>query len=278
MKFASAWGPLVTAPLTPLRFTGLAGGLGLLAASYCLAHGLIGDDVINLPRTLAWAVTSTLPWICAWEGLKRLRSRPEQRQQLLLSAAILLAALGASVTAEYALAAIYPVDAASLAQITYRLLPIPLGIAVAAMLLQPKKDRPLSREVPVEQVLNVPTRDGMRPVRPRDVEYIKAAGNYVELVTSHETLLMRTTLHELCGQLRGLGFVRVHRSVLVNALHVLAVRRGPRGRRIVRVRSGAQLPVGRQFDEDAQTLAQASRSSQFGAVRPDGLEGEVPRR
>jgi DNA-binding LytR/AlgR family response regulator len=252
MKFASAYGPLVTLPLSPWKFTGLAGGLGLLAATYCLAHGLIADDAICLPRTLAWAITSTLPWVGAWEGLKRLRAKPAQPLQLLLMGGVLMAALGASVAAEYTLAAIYPVDADSLAQIAYRLLPIPLAFAVAAMLLQPKAERP--KEQHVEHVLSIPTRDGMLEVRPGEVEYVKAAGNYVEVITGNRTLLMRTTLQELSGQLRGLGFVRVHRSVLVNAVHVLAVRRGPRGRRIVRVRSGAQLPVGRQFDEDARTL------------------------
>lgn len=252
MKLASAYGPLVTLPLSPLKFTGLAAGLGFLASGYCLAHGLIADDLICLPRTLAWAVTSTLPWLGAWEGLKRMRAKQGQPLQYLMMTGILLAALGASVAAQYTLAAIYSVDADSLAQIAYRLLPIPLAVAVAAMLLQPQPASP--KEQPVEPVFNVSTRDGVLAVRAGEVEYVKAAGNYVELITGTRTLLMRTTLHELSGQLRGMGFVRVHRSVLVNAVHVQAVRRGPRGRRIVRVRSGAQLPVGRQFDQDAQTL------------------------
>jgi hypothetical protein len=50
---------LVTMPLTPLRFTGVAGSAILVAAAYCLAHGLVANDEINLPRTLAWAVGST---------------------------------------------------------------------------------------------------------------------------------------------------------------------------------------------------------------------------
>ena len=111
-----------------------------------------------------------------------------------------------------------------------------------------------------------------------DIEYVKAAGNYVELITGDRTVLMRTTLHDLSKQLHGAGFARVHRSVLVNALHVAAIRRGPRGRRIVRMRSGAQLPVGRQFDEEARTLAPGCRSSQTRAVRPAGIDGEAPRR
>ena len=273
MKLASSCGPLITLPLTPWQFIGLAGGLGLLAASYCLAHGLFSDDVINLPRTLAWAVTTTLPWVCAWEGLKRLRTRPVQPLRPLLSALILIAAFAVCAASEYVLAAIYPVDAAPFVQILYRLLPIPLGIAVAAMLLQPKA-RVAPKEPLLERMLNVPTRDGVLTVCPRDVEYVKAAGNYVELATSDRTLLMRMTLQELSEQLRGLGFVRVHRSVLVNALHVRSIRRGPRGRRVVTVRSGAQLPIGRQFDDDALAML---RSSQFRAVRPFGVDGEAPR-
>ena len=73
---------------------------------------------------------------------------------------------------------------------------------------------------------------------------------------------MRTTLHDLGEQLRAVGFVRVHRSLLVNALHVVATRRAPRGRRIVRLRSGAELPVGRQFVDNTRTfVTTAHRSS-----------------
>jgi hypothetical protein len=255
--------PLITLPLTPLQFTGLAGGLGLIAASYCLIHGLVGDDVICLPRTLAWAVASTLPWAGAWEGLKRLSARPAQPLRPLLSAALLIAAFGTCAALEYALSAVYSVDTDSLAQILYRLLPIPLGIAAAARMLQPRAQLPLD----TEQVLNIPTRGGMLAVRTCDVQYIKAAGNYVELITADRTLLMRTTLHDLGKQLRAAGFVRVHRSLLVNAQHVLAIRRGPRGRPVVRLRSGVQLPVGRQFEEEA-------RSSQIRAVRPGAIDDE----
>jgi len=67
----------------------------------------------------------------------------------------------------------------------------------------------------------------------------------------------------LSEQLGAVGFLRVHRSLLVNPLHVVATRRGPRGRRVVEVRSGAELPVGRQFGENAAAFVTiAQRSSQ----------------
>jgi hypothetical protein len=122
-----------------LRFTGAAAGLSLAAAAYCLIHGFVIDVETNLPRTLAWAVTSTLPWLCAWEGLKRLDQRPAQSLQLLRSAVMLTAALVVCVALEYALGAIYSTATDSLAQIVYRLLPIPFGIAVVRWLVRPSK-------------------------------------------------------------------------------------------------------------------------------------------
>jgi DNA-binding LytR/AlgR family response regulator len=119
------------------------------------------------------------------------------------------------------------------------------------------------REAQVEPILDVPTRSGVLAVRASDIEYAKAAGNYVELITGDRTLLMRTTLHDLSAQLGGAGFVRVHRSLLVNPLHVVATRRGRRGRRLVALRCGAELPVGRQFGQNAAALVTIThRSSQ----------------
>jgi DNA-binding LytR/AlgR family response regulator len=252
-----------------LRFTALAVGLVVIAAVYCLAHGLVLDDEIDLPRTLAWAVVSTFPWVCAWEGLQRLGARSAQRLQPLLSAAVLVVALVVSVALEYALGAIYSADADSLAQIVYRLLPIPLGIAVARrMLWRPSSVRagiesPTQqlRDLQVERVFDIPTRNGTFAVRAADIEYVKAAGNYVELITGGRTLLMRATLHDLGEQLGAVGFVRVHRSLLVNSLQVMAVRRGPRGRQWVKLSSGEELPVGRRFDGNTRAFVTITHRS-----------------
>jgi DNA-binding LytR/AlgR family response regulator len=254
-----------------LRFTGAAAGLSFAAAAYCLVHGLVIDDELDLPRTLLWAVVSTFPWLCAWAGLKKLSARPADPLRSMLAVALLITTLVVCAALEYALGKIYSAATESLAQIVYRLLPIPFGIAIVRRLLQPSKPalaEPNSaaehrRELPVEPILDVPTRRGVLAVRASDIEYVKAAGNYVELITGDRTLLMRTTLQDLGHQLGAAGFVRVHRSLLVNPLHVVATRRGPRGRRLVALRSGAQLPVGRQFDENtAAFVTTAPRSSQ----------------
>ena len=253
---------LVTMPLTPLRFTAVAASLCLAAVSYCLAHGLVANDEICLPRTLGWALASTLPWAGAWEAMKRLSARPAQPLRSLLSLALLAAALFTNAALAHALSAIYSVDTDSFAQIVYRLLPIPLGIAVARLLLQPSarisadagSQTQRLRESQAGRQLSIQTRCGVLAVRLCDIEYIKAAGNYVEVMTDGRTLLMRMTLHDLGEQLHAVGFVRVHRSLIVNVLHVVAARRGPRGRQVVKLNGGAQLPVGRQFNGNVRSL------------------------
>jgi DNA-binding LytR/AlgR family response regulator len=252
-----------------LRFTAVAAGFSLVAAAYCLAHGLVIDDELNLPRTLAWAVASTFPWVCAWEGLKRLDARPAQPLQPLLAAALLIAALVVSAALQSALTQFYAADSDSLAQIVYRLLPIPFGIVVVRWLLRSSKPARADtgspterlRESQLERVLDVPTRRGVLAVRACDIEYVKAAGNYVELITGDRTLLMRVTLQELSEQLGLVGFVRVHRSLLVNSLHVVAARRRSGGRGVVELRSGTELPVGRQFGDNAATFVPTARRS-----------------
>lgn len=182
-----------------------------MAAGGCLVHGLVIDAEIDLSHTLVWAITSTVPWVCAWEGLKRL----------------------------------------------------------SAVLWQPSKSARAEersptgrlRELQSERVLDIPTRRGVLALCAYDIEYVKAAGNYVELITSDRTLLMRATLQDLSEQLGMVGFVRVHRSLLVNSLHVVAIRRSSRGRRIVALRSGAELPVGRQFDGNTHAFVTMSHRS-----------------
>ncbi len=194
-----------------MRFIAVATTLIVLAIGFCLAHGLAIDAEINLRHTVAWAITSTLPWICAWEGLKW------------LSAALLQPAKPARTGAKSAI------------------------------------DRVL--EAQIARVLDIPTRGGSVTLRAYDIEYVRAAGNYVELINSDRTLLLRATLHEVNEQLGAVGFVRMHRSLLVNSLHVVAIRQAPRGRRIVELRSGAVLPVGRQFDGNAHAFVTISRRS-----------------
>jgi two-component system LytT family response regulator len=58
------------------------------------------------------------------------------------------------------------------------------------------------------------------PLDPKSIDYIEADGNYVTLRVDNLEYLSRDTIKHLSAQLANLGFVRITRSLLVNATAV----------------------------------------------------------
>ena len=59
------------------------------------------------------------------------------------------------------------------------------------------------------------------PLDPKSIDYIEADGNYVTLRAGEVGYLSRDSIKHLSMQLAGLGFIRIGRSLLVNAAAVL---------------------------------------------------------
>ena len=57
-------------------------------------------------------------------------------------------------------------------------------------------------------------------LRPEEIDFVEAYGDYVRLRAGTDTHLLRGTLTDMERKLRADGFVRIHRSRLVNLLHV----------------------------------------------------------
>jgi DNA-binding LytR/AlgR family response regulator len=89
------------------------------------------------------------------------------------------------------------------------------------------------------------------------VRYASAQGDYVRLHTADGNPLVRMPLGALEQRWAGAGFVRVHRSVLVNLAHVEEVRLGA-GRPGVVV-AGTELPVSRRHVPDVRQLVRPGR-------------------
>jgi len=78
-------------------------------------------------------------------------------------------------------------------------------------------------------------------LRPRDIEWIEADGDYVHLHVGPESHMLRSTLSDLEQRLKPEGFVRIHRSRLVNLDRVKEFRAVFQGESIVVLKSGARL-------------------------------------
>jgi len=80
-----------------------------------------------------------------------------------------------------------------------------------------------------------------------DIRWIGAEGNYVRLCTATGTHLLRETMAHLQDRLDPRGFLRVHRSFIVNLKYVKEVRREANGDSVVVLDSGHKVAMGRSY-------------------------------
>jgi two-component system LytT family response regulator len=95
--------------------------------------------------------------------------------------------------------------------------------------------------------LVVKSRDTTRFVRVVDIEWIEAAGVYVNLHVAGKEMLYRATLNDLAKRLDPMRFVRVHRSTIVNIESILHLEPISHGEFEVVLKSGSRARISRTF-------------------------------
>lgn len=108
---------------------------------------------------------------------------------------------------------------------------------------------PLRAPAAAEAPGAIEVRDGARRhfVPLSEVAFIEAAGNYVELHRGRTPILHRAPLAEMERQLQGQGFVRIHRSRLVQRAQIVEVESKPSGDYVVRLADGRELAGSRRY-------------------------------
>ncbi|GAB2882692.1 LytTR family DNA-binding domain-containing protein [Pseudoduganella ginsengisoli] len=89
------------------------------------------------------------------------------------------------------------------------------------------------------------------------VQWIGAAGNYVELHVHARTLLHRVTISHLEARLNPRDFLRVHRTAIVRRPECVALSTIGDGRYEVRLRCGAQIPVSERYVDAVRRCIEA---------------------
>jgi DNA-binding LytR/AlgR family response regulator len=92
-------------------------------------------------------------------------------------------------------------------------------------------------------------------IDPRNVAVIRAQGNYVLLQQEKGSYLLKETISAAADKFEAYGFVRVHRSVLVNALFVEEIRPRSTGEYELRLKGGNEFVVTRTYKNNLKTLA-----------------------
>lgn len=118
--------------------------------------------------------------------------------------------------------------------------------APASMLAPSRADR-----IPIKQA------DGTHFVNVDDVTRIEAAGDHLRVHAGAEVYTVRDTLTNFAAALQQFGFVRVHRSAMVNPTAVRSVEPIARGGHYLILRDGARVRSGRRYRGAVRALTQA---------------------
>jgi two-component system LytT family response regulator len=92
-----------------------------------------------------------------------------------------------------------------------------------------------------------------------DIECIEARGNYILVHTDSESFLMRSTLLQAETMLDSVKFLRIHRSIIVNSLHIREMERAPGGEYTVTLRNKQQYTASGGYNHKLLDFIRRSR-------------------
>jgi DNA-binding LytR/AlgR family response regulator len=92
-------------------------------------------------------------------------------------------------------------------------------------------------------------------IDPAEIVTVEAQGNYVLLQRmSGSAFLFRQSLSVVAEKLLPYGFVRIHRSALVNAAYVEEIHSWTTGEYVLRIQGGKEFPVSRTFRKNLHSI------------------------
>ena len=204
----------------PVSLPVLAAGVAaaaLIVALYCVGYSWLSGQDETLAQSLGWAIVNICPWLVALEAGKRAPGWAA-------AAAVLIAAGAFSI----ALGLLLGVGGSNVEfEIWRRLPPLTAIAALVALLRSGVASRPASAKI---------------PLLPRQIDWVRAAGNYVELRADKRTVIHRSPIGSIERELAGHGFVRIHRSTLVRRDRIARVRTED-----VVLHDGTHLKIGKRY-------------------------------
>jgi two-component system, LytTR family, response regulator len=93
-------------------------------------------------------------------------------------------------------------------------------------------------------------------INPRDVVAVQAEGNYVKLQRESDSYLLRESISRVAEKLKAYGFIRIHRSWLVNTTFVVEIKPYSTGNCGLRVKGGKEYAVTRAYKKNLKPLTE----------------------
>jgi hypothetical protein len=230
-------------PLSLTECLYAAGVLFLVGSAYCQLYCAISMPAMNgrympVEQSMWRSAIETIPALIAFELSKRVLSRGADKWAIAGVAAVILLAAAVSTllvlscrdSASTLAMPLRPIIADRLPGITLTAIAIAWASRMARAANSPSPARACIDELPPTQW----------------IDWIRAAGNYVEIRIGARSVLRRMTMAQAQEALSEKAFVRVHRSMLVNRTRIAGLDRNVRPRH-VRLTDGSIVKVGQAY-------------------------------
>jgi two-component system, LytTR family, response regulator len=93
-------------------------------------------------------------------------------------------------------------------------------------------------------------------ISPGDVVAVQAEGNYVSLQRESDSYLLRESISMVAEKLKPYGFIRIHRSALVNTSFVVEIKPYSAGKCGLRVKGGKEYAVTNGYRKNLKPLTE----------------------
>jgi two-component system LytT family response regulator len=91
-------------------------------------------------------------------------------------------------------------------------------------------------------------------IDPTEVAVVEAQGNYVLLQRQSGSYLLRESISAVAEKLKPHGFIRIHRSVLVNTSFVEEIQPWNTGEYVLRIKGGKEFTVSRTYKNNLRSI------------------------
>ena len=136
----------------------------------------------------------------------------------------------------------YALDCYEVSPVDFLLKPIELDRFIKSIEKVKSRFEDMAKSTSVEPYLFIRESQAYIQIAHKDILYMKAQENYVQITTSDKVFLPILTISKLEEQLKGDSFLRVHRSHIVNRSAISSISKD-----YITLVSGQKIPIGDQY-------------------------------
>jgi len=109
---------------------------------------------------------------------------------------------------------------------------------------------------PDDRMIAIKAKGRILFINPGDVVAVQAEGNYVSLQRESDSYLLRESISRVAEKLKPYGFIRIHRSALVNTSFVAEIKPYSTGKCGFRVKGGKEYAVTSSYKKNLKPLTE----------------------